>query len=81
MNEIYIDGCNVAECKYYHYKGCSANGLQCKNCPDCYFKQLQRLKAENEKLKAENEKLEKNIEALENKLQLRMASDKESDAT
>lgn len=33
--------------------------LQCKNCPNCYYKQLKKL---------------------EDKLQLRMASDKESDA-
>ena len=61
MSEVIIDGCNVAECEYYQieanelypkaqYCGSMRNTF-CENEPDCYFKQLQRAKAENEKLK------------------------------
>lgn len=58
-NEIIIDGVNVAGCKYYHYKGCTANNLcKCNSrlnvCKNCYYKQLQRLKQENEKLRKAN---------------------------
>ena len=36
----------------------------CKNNPNCYFKQLQRLKEENENLKYENEVLKIKYEAI-----------------
>lgn len=67
MNEIIIDGCNVAECK--HRISClnDNNDIQCKvgiyrdddviiipickDNPNCYFKQLQRAKAELEQYK------------------------------
>lgn len=83
-NEIYIDGVNVAECGYFCEvdNECSICGMGtdgedtfCKNCKDnsnCYYKQLQQLKTENESLKENNK-------YLEDRLQLRMASDKESD--
>lgn len=56
MKEIIIDGVNVAGCKYYHYKGCTANNFgKCDSCSEiyknCYFKQLQRAKEENARLK------------------------------
>ena len=58
MKSIIIDGCNVAECMYTNglyngVYGCinlNLNPACCKN-PNCYFKQLQRVKQENEKLK------------------------------
>ena len=68
---IIIDGCNVAECefcaedlnfdkRYYCdeivHDDCSAI-FECKDRPDCYFKQLQMLKQKNEYL--EDEKREK----------------------
>ena len=63
---IEIDGCNVAECKYTNglyngVYGCinlNLNPACCKNS-NCYFKQLQRVKAENEKLKEWLENKEK----------------------
>lgn len=58
--KIIIDEVDVSECKYYHYKGCSATGLRCENCT-CYYKQLKRLEQENEELKEQFE-----IETLKN---------------
>lgn len=60
---IEIDGVNVAECEFFgiwekqfgRKYGCMIRIKGHKNCEDkhnCYFKQLQRAKAENEKLKA-----------------------------
>lgn len=81
MNEVIIDGCNVAECEFFQSEYLEDNSVFCEFCtlfynaclnnPDCYFKQLQRAKAEKqekvlkmaeaeveiEKLQAENEKL------------------------
>ena len=60
--EIYIDGVNVSDCEFYNENYCNnwidsygdyihkCNDLETK---DCYYKQLQRLKQENEKLKEE----------------------------
>ena len=50
MEEKIIDGVDVSECKYYHYKGCSATGLRCENCT-CYYKQLKRKEEECEELR------------------------------
>ena len=57
---IIIDGVNVAECEHFQllYNSsdevelywCNKN-VECKDICDCDYKQLQRLKAENEKLK------------------------------
>lgn len=60
MNEVYIDGVNVAECVYIENERCLNYlfGYECKDNPNCYFKQLQRAKAENEKLKARINELE-----------------------
>ena len=72
--EIIIDGVNVAGCKYYHYKGCTANNFgKCDSCSEiyknCYFKQLQRLEQENELFrqahKAEQDRRRKYENALE----------------
>ena len=63
--EIIIDGVNVAGCKFYvkHciedcydervdlYEYCQMFGSECTNEKDCYYKQLKRLKQENEELK------------------------------
>ena len=53
-NEVIIDGVNVAECEFYT-KGisafCTGEDWFCADIKDCDFKQLQRLKKENEKLK------------------------------
>lgn len=56
QNEVIIDGVNVAECEFFEPK---AQVMQChrgaitQRCKEnnCYFKQLQRAKSENEKLK------------------------------
>ena len=52
--EIIIDGVNVAECCCYNKDDepycCELYTIQCEE-QDCYFKQLQRLKQENEKYK------------------------------
>ena len=65
-NEVIIDGCNVAECKFFikEYiedfpddngvrieRFCAIEQKQCHDKVNCYFKQLQREKAENKKLK------------------------------
>ena len=61
-DEIIIDGVNVAGCKHYRGKYFSDN--EYKDCAlyenkgfceelNCYYKQLQRLKQENEELKKE----------------------------
>lgn len=57
MNEVIIDGVDVSGCEFFEPK---AQVMQChmqaitERCKDnnCYFKQLQRLKKENEELKA-----------------------------
>lgn len=52
MDKVIIGGVDVSECKDYHYKGCSANNFcKCDSYKNCYYKQLQRAKAENEELK------------------------------
>lgn len=63
MNEIIIDGVNVAECpdfdRYFskitnqYLDKCNADidSPYCEGNPNCYYKQLQRLKTENEKYK------------------------------
>ena len=64
--EIIIDGVNVAGCLYHRMNNKMAMCTTCnsgKGSPfceyekDCYYKQLQRLKQENEKLKKENAEL------------------------
>lgn len=60
---VIIDGVNVAVCKFYEKKavlydcieGTSGDDecYKCKDEPNCYYKQLQRAKEENEKLKEE----------------------------
>jgi hypothetical protein len=57
QNEVIIDGCNVTECGFYlnhNDLNCACDmesSCKCKENHNCYFKQLQRAKAENEKLK------------------------------
>ena len=52
--KIIIDGVNVAECSYYNEENkpycCEIWDNECE-AQNCYFKQLQRLKQENEELK------------------------------
>lgn len=67
--EIIIDDVNVAECEFLYDDDCLCKlgieygydgetfGRFCKGNNNCYFKQLQRLKAENKNLKTENTKL------------------------
>ena len=54
-NEVIIDDCNVTECEFYDDLECNAYCQEywepqdntkdfCKEHPNCYFKQLQRLK-------------------------------------
>lgn len=72
MGKVIIDGVDVNECKYLYdddnlckigqtplYNCDSYCGRFCSATRDCYYKQLQRLKAENEQLKEENKKLNK----------------------
>ena len=56
--EIITDGVNVAECDAYKDKHCMdktsimfCNLNICSNFPNCYYKQLKRMQAENEELK------------------------------
>ena len=63
--EIIIDGVNVAWCEHNYvvsnkpYCGVDYEYIHngCEKYPDCYYKQLQRLKQENETLTRENERL------------------------
>ena len=59
--EIYIDGVNVAECGYFECDtkcmiygyGLSGNDTFCRECkdnPNCYYKQLKRLEQERDRL-------------------------------
>lgn len=50
---ILIDGYNVAECEFISESNkCDVLEIfECEDYPNCYFKQLQRMKAENEELK------------------------------
>lgn len=66
--EIIIDGVNIAECGFLCCKHngneliknyCSIFNNKCICNPDCYFKQLQRLKQEKEELKKRCEELDK----------------------
>lgn len=63
MSEI-IDGIDVAECDAYKDKHCMdktsimfCNLNLCSNFPNCYYKQLKRMQAENKKLKNKNNDL------------------------
>lgn len=68
-NSILIDSVNVAGCKYTNglyngVYGCINLNLNpaCSKNPNCHFKQLKRLEAENERLKMENEHLDEKEE-------------------
>ena len=69
IEEIIIDEVNVVGCKHYDFENnyCdqsylgeggllknTKNPKRCECSPNCYYKQLQRLKQENEKLKNKN---------------------------
>ena len=67
---IEINGCNVIECEFYDDLECNAYRQEywepqdntkdlCECHSNCYFKQLQRVKSENEKLKEWLENKEK----------------------
>lgn len=74
MSEIIIDGVNVKECEHHTNltMNCTLMPLQnlvCNKNPNCYYKQLKRLEAENEQLKQENHAIkralkDKNIVAI-----------------
>lgn len=55
--EVIINGVNVSGCEAYNDTtfnfDCIAYCLDCKDKPNCYYKQLQRLQAKNEELKKE----------------------------
>lgn len=67
MEEIIVDSVDVAGCGYFceadnecNICGMGTDGEDtfcrlCKDNPNCYYKQLAKLKAENERLKRENE--------------------------
>ena len=62
--ETIIDGVDVAGCEFHSnlIMDCTLMPLQnlaCEKCPNCYYKQLQRVKAENEKLKTERNRFKK----------------------
>lgn len=79
MNKTIINGIDVSECEfYYEMDDCDGCHQLCNNATDikneycehyqnCYFKQLQRLKKENEELKASFNELYNNTEQLANK--------------
>lgn len=48
MSEI-----DVSKCEHYNFGECNRYDfpLSCAKCSDCYYKQLQQLKTENEELK------------------------------
>ena len=49
--EIIIDGVNVAECIMHHENNEMLCMVICADTPNCYYKQLKRLEAENDRLK------------------------------
>lgn len=58
--EIIIDGVDVSGCDFYELCGCIENNHEineCKDNPDCYYKQLKRLEQENKELKSALEKI------------------------
>ena len=68
--DIIIDGVNVAECCCFennrclwtkkYYETCKV-APPCEAVKNCYFKQLQRMKKENEELKSRNANLRLNL--------------------
>lgn len=60
MTNKIVDGIDIIECQYFdlseNYE-CYCNHRACKDCPNCYYKQLKRKEQECERLKEENEKL------------------------
>lgn len=67
-NEIIIGGVNVENCSYYNKDNypycCEVWDNECE-AQNCYYKQLQQLKAENERLKEENKTLNALSDVLE----------------
>lgn len=66
--EIIIDGVDVAGCDFYELCGCIDDNHKlndCKDNPNCHYKQLKRLEQENTELKAENERLKEEIKQLD----------------
>lgn len=70
-NEVVIDGCNVIKCEFFQSEYLEEDSVFCEFCtiwynaclnnPNCYFKQLQRAKAENERLQTENKELKQKL--------------------
>lgn len=75
---IEVDGCNVAECKNFSCGICEEENkiprtighftADCTFYPNCYFKQLQRAKAENDTLHITIEKLKGDLYVAEDSL-------------
>lgn len=67
QNEVIIDGVNVAKCVRFTEEGhyCDLGGT-CDGWDNCYFKQLQRAKAENQKLKQALEEIKNLLYTAEN---------------
>ena len=73
--EMIIDGVNVAECDYILSNlTCIHKDIKMKKCiklcaniPNCHYKQLQRLKQENERLASNYENLYQSAKQLYNK--------------
>ena len=77
-NEIYIDGVNVKKCDFFHpeygrdchialafdYHNDKGTYYGCDQNPNCYYKQLQRLKQENEKQRKALEEIREYINTL-----------------
>ena len=71
MDEVIIDGCNVAECGFYIPRitdlNCACDmesSCKCIENTNCYYKQLQLLKAENETLKHKNKVLKTQVKEI-----------------
>lgn len=83
MEEIIIDGVNVAGCYWkcedgdcaMYYADLSADnnelefGFNCEDNTDCYFKQLKRLEQENAELKTVHKQLKQMIKSKESLLE------------
>lgn len=62
---ITINGVDVSTCGKYHYKGCTAYDFQqCKNIPDCPYKQFHRLQTQYNEVVNQNQDLQQQCEEL-----------------
>lgn len=74
QSSVIIDGVDVSGCRlyykeYYITDMCSlAEGLTCKECPNCYYKQLKRSEAQCEAMFVTHTDLEKKVKDLETRV-------------